>query len=168
MARTINTSSANMARSVNAVSANMSRAARMVNNTQRIARQVALAPSPQRLTAAQKETIKDRQEALTKAEERAKSADQPELAILPTATLAKLTEDQRGLQNVAQKEALTANLGEVIFWDFEGSGGAAVAKDEHRIGSFTCRTFEQSITIEGVSEESMPSHAATNRPAIGR
>jgi surface antigen len=105
----------------------------------------AAAPSvsyPPSLTADQKAAI-----------EKGKTADQPDLPMLSDEVLAKLTEDQRGLQKAAQKVALTAPVGETIFWDNEGRSGTVLVKDEHKMGESVCRSFEQSVTIDGVDEK---------------
>lgn len=81
--------------------------------------------------------------------EKGKNAPQQDIQVLPDETMAKLTEDQRGLQNAAQKSALTAPVGETIFWEQEDRKGHVVAKDEHKYGATLCRTFEQAVTIDG-------------------
>ena len=68
--------------------------------------------------------------------------------ILPPATLKRLTTDQVALQRAAQKEAATAIVGELIFWKLEGRQGTAKAESENKMGAFTCRTFEQTLTFE--------------------
>jgi surface antigen len=72
----------------------------------------------------------------------------PTLDVLPQETLKRLTEDQAGLQRAAQSEAMTATVGETIFWKLDGREGTAVAEDEAVMGGFTCRTFTQTIALE--------------------
>lgn len=72
----------------------------------------------------------------------------PQIDILPPTVLAQLTEDQAGLQRAAQSEAFSAPVGEEIYWEVEGRTGSAVAESENAMGSFVCRTFIQTLTLE--------------------
>lgn len=85
--------------------------------------------------------------------------------ILPAALLAQLTQDQAALQRAAQKEALTAPVGETIFWEDGGRTGSATAEDETTMGSFVCRTFVQTIQIV-VTEERASTHACRTPDGI--
>jgi surface antigen len=98
--------------------------------------------SPPPLTADQKAAI-----------EKAKTAGQQDLPILPEDTLSKLTPDERGMQNEAQIAALTAPIGEEIFWTEGDRTGSAVAEEEHTLGETVCRNFEQSVTIDGTPKK---------------
>src|SRR5262249_206104 len=119
-------------------SANMSYALRTTTDTMGNVVQASSAASPPPLSSAQKAAI-----------EKAKNEGQSDLVILPEDTLPKLTPDERGMQNAAQIAALTAPVGETIFWTEETRTGSVVAKDEHKLGETTCRRFEQSVTIDG-------------------
>ncbi len=70
------------------------------------------------------------------------------LDILPAELLQRLSPDQIGLQRAAQEEAMTATVGETIFWHIDGREGSAVAESENMIGGFTCRTFTQTLALE--------------------
>jgi len=72
----------------------------------------------------------------------------PTLDILPQELLQRLSEDQAGLQRAAQGEAMTAQIGEIIFWHLDGREGSAMAESESPMGGFTCRTFVQTIALE--------------------
>ncbi len=72
----------------------------------------------------------------------------PQVDVLPSTVLAELTEDQAGLQRAAQAEAFSAPVGEEIYWEVDGRTGSAVAESENAMGSFTCRTFVQTLTME--------------------
>jgi surface antigen len=122
-------------------SANMANALRTTTQTVGTAARVSTV-SPPPLTADQKAAI-----------EKAKTAGQQDLPILPDETLAKLTPDQRGMQNAAQIAALTAPIGEEIFWTDGDRTGSAVAEEEHTLGETVCRNFEQSVTIDGTPKE---------------
>ncbi len=74
------------------------------------------------------------------------------LDILPAPVLARLTPDQAGLQRAAQGEALTAAVGETIFWHLEGREGTATTESESRMGGFTCRSFFQTLALEDTFE----------------
>jgi len=136
-ARTVTATSAQWANSANIASANVSNAASTVS---RAAPTVA-AYTPPPLTDEQKAAIA-----------KGKTAEQPELPILPEDTLSKLSTDQKGLQIAAQKAAFTAPVGETIFWNLDDRSGTVVAKDEHKMGETLCRSFEQSVTIDGVPQ----------------
>ncbi len=70
------------------------------------------------------------------------------LDILPRDVLARLTPDQAGLQRAAQTAALTASVGETIFWHLDGREGTAMTETENNIGGFKCRTFVQTLAFE--------------------
>ncbi|TAL02080.1 MAG: hypothetical protein EPO08_08110 [Rhodospirillaceae bacterium] len=140
MAQTVSANSTQMARTVNATSANVSNAAYTTGDTTSAYQTATYSPPP--LTSDQKAAIN-----------KGKTAEQPDLPILPDETLAKLTKDQKGLQNAAQKAALTAPVGETIFWNLDNRSGTVVAKDEHKMGETLCRSFEQSVTIDGVDQK---------------
>ena len=72
----------------------------------------------------------------------------PSIDVLPKDALDRLTADQAGLQKAAQSEAMTANIGETIFWHVDGREGTAMAESENLMGGFTCRTFVQTIAFE--------------------
>jgi hypothetical protein len=72
----------------------------------------------------------------------------PPLDVLPQHVLKRLTEDQAGLQHAAQNVATTAAVGETIFWKQDGREGTATTESENVMGSFTCRTFSQTIALE--------------------
>jgi surface antigen len=72
----------------------------------------------------------------------------PAFDVLPQDILARLTEDQAGLQKAAQSAAISAPVGETIFWHLEGREGTATTETENLMGSFTCRTFVQTIALE--------------------
>ena len=136
--RTVDHTVSTMAGSVSTGSNQVAQTMRVANST---AQQVAVLPpattrSPA-LTSSQKDAIA-----------RGKDAPQPDIPVLPPETIALLTVDQRGLQRAAQKAALTAPVGETIFWDQDGRSGTAMAKDEHVMGPTMCRTFVQSVTID--------------------
>lgn len=91
----------------------------------------------------------------------AKPAEPPPLEILPKATLAKLTPRQRGLQNAAQREAESAQVGESIFWNLEGRPGSAMTESENHLGEYLCRSFAQTIVIEGTEEQAFTTACRT-------
>ncbi len=70
------------------------------------------------------------------------------LDVLPADVLSRLTPDQAGLQRAAQNEALTADVGETIFWHLEGREGTAMTESENLMGGFICRTFVQTLALE--------------------
>ena len=72
----------------------------------------------------------------------------PQVDILPTSVLSELTEDQAGLQRAAQSEAFSAPVGEEIYWEIDGRTGTAMTKSEDTMGSFVCRSFVQTLTLE--------------------
>jgi surface antigen len=72
----------------------------------------------------------------------------PQVDILPATVLSQLTEDQMGLQRAAQSEAFNAPVGEEIYWEVDGRTGSAAAESENKMGSFVCRTFIQTLTLE--------------------
>ena len=74
------------------------------------------------------------------------------LGILPADSLARLSDKQAGLQNAAQTAAFNAQIGEIIEWTYEGASGSAQAVSESRFGTMHCRTFEQSLTIDGKTQ----------------
>jgi surface antigen len=133
------------------IAASSKTTARTVEQTARAARKYQAAvrrqppPKPARplkLTRRQKQAIA-----------KSKKATQPDIVVLPEATLATLSEDQRGLQTAAQKAALTAPVGEVIFWDDNGRSGSASTSEESKLGTTICRTFEHEVTIDGAKAE---------------
>ena len=73
--------------------------------------------------------------------------------LLPTDVLSRLTADQVGLQRAAQREAVTAVVGETIFWKLDGREGSATTESESKRGTFTCRTFVQTLTLENSKEK---------------
>ena len=73
--------------------------------------------------------------------------------ILPHDVLKRLTPDQVGLQRAAQKAAMTAVVGETIFWHLDGREGTAMTETESVMGSFTCRTFVQTLALEDTFEK---------------
>lgn len=80
-------------------------------------------------------------------------AEQVPFDVLPATVLARLTPDQAALQRAAQKEAFTAPIGEVIFWEDGGRTGTASAEDEKPMGSFLCRTFVQTVVFDDAEGE---------------
>jgi len=140
MAQTVSASSTQMASTVNVTSANVSNAAYTTNT---------MGATPSMANYTPPSLTSDQKAAITKG----KTSDQPDLPMLPDETLAKLTKDQKGLQNAAQKAALTAPIGETIFWNLDNRSGAVIATDEHKMGETLCRSFEQSVTIDGVDEK---------------
>ena len=73
--------------------------------------------------------------------------------ILPKDVLKRLTPDQAGLQRAAQKAAMTAPVGETVFWHLDGREGTAMTENESVVGSFTCRTFIQTLAMEDTFEK---------------
>jgi hypothetical protein len=123
--------------------ASVAQTARTVQNVE------AAAPPPVVVTPARPSLTKEQKDAIAKA----KDAPQPDIKVLPDETLAQLSKDQLGLQNAAQRAALSAPVGETIFWDKDGRSGTATAKEEHKLGQTLCRTFVQSVTIDGATKE---------------
>ncbi len=137
--QTIDHTATTIATTSKATSTSIAQSARTVRNVQ------ATAAQPRYVTPKIKPLSKKAKDAI----EKDKKAPQPDIQVLPDETIAKLSDDQRGLQSAAQKAALTAPVGETIFWDFEGGKGSVVAKDEHKYGQTLCRTFEHTVTLEG-------------------
>jgi surface antigen len=127
------------ARAFSQSSANMANSLRTTTTTATaLTRAATQSSGPPPLTAEQKAAFA-----------KAKTLGQEDLKILPEETLTKLTEDERGMQNAAQIAALTAPVGETIFWTNADRTGSAVAEEETKFGEATCRKFEQSVTIDG-------------------
>jgi len=76
----------------------------------------------------------------------------PPFDILPAAVLTQLSTDQAALQRLAQEEAFTAPVGETIFWEDGARTGTAMAESENVMGSFACRTFVQTVTIDAIEQ----------------
>jgi hypothetical protein len=108
------------------------------------------APPPTRAPKAYKAPKSQRDEARSDKDRTASSNEpiKPTLDILPKELLQRLSEDQAGLQRAAQGEAMTAQIGEIIFWHLDGREGSAMAESESPMGGFTCRTFVQTIALE--------------------
>ena len=70
------------------------------------------------------------------------------LEVFPAEVLRRLSADQAGLQRTAQNEALTADVGETIFWHLAGREGTVMTESENLVGGFTCRTFVQTLAFE--------------------
>jgi len=133
----ISQSSTQLSRSINQASANAASYRRL----QQATRQASYAP-PRNSRGSKTSKIA-----------KTKPPAEPELTVLPAETLALLTPDQAGLQKAAQTEAFTAPIGEMIYWEIEGRSGSAMAESESAMGSFQCRTFVQTVTIDGVLQE---------------
>ncbi len=95
-----------------------------------------------------------RAEKAPSAEKAAAHDDSAGLEILPAALLARLTPDQAGLHRAAQSEAVTAAVGETIFWHLEGREGTVMAESENLMGGFTCRRFVDTLALEDFFEKS--------------
>jgi surface antigen len=98
-------------------------------------------PSPG-MTDSQKATV-----------DKAMKSPQPELKVLPKEVLAKLTTDQRGLQRAAQRSALSAPVGETLFWDNNGRSGSAITDHERAFGDMMCRSFTEALVVDGKKTE---------------
>lgn len=72
--------------------------------------------------------------------------------ILPAPVLAQLTVDQAALQRAAQKAALTAPVGETIYWENADRIGTAMAETEEPMGGFVCRMFVQTVLIDAAEQ----------------
>ena len=111
---------------------------------QAVQSQPAAQQKPIRLSKKQIKAMQKQQESL--------ATSQAALGILPPALLTQLTPDQIGLQNAAQAAAIEAQIGETIEWTYEGVSGSAKALSEHKLGTLLCRDFEQTITLNDVTE----------------
>lgn len=106
----------------------------------------------QKLSKDQMKAMQEQQKALAKS--------QAALGILPPAVLFQLSENQVGLQSAAQAAALDAEIGEIIEWTYEDGYGSVQALSEDAFGTLRCRTFEQVITLNGVSQSATGSACA--------
>lgn len=93
-------------------------------------------------------------------QQKALAKSQAALGILPPAVLFQLSENQVGLQSAAQAAALDAEIGEIIEWTYEDGYGSVQALSEDAFGTLRCRTFEQVITLNGVSQSATGSACA--------
>jgi len=92
--------------------------------------------------------------------------------ILPAPVLAKLTVDQAALQRAAQTAALTAPVGETIYWENEDRIGTAMAETEQPMGGFVCRMFVQTLLIDAAEQRgstlACKTHNGAWAPSPGR
>jgi surface antigen len=75
----------------------------------------------------------------------------PELDILPPDVLKKLNKDQARLQKTIQSIAFKAAVGKEASWYAQGRSGSAVAESEDYLGFFLCRSFVQTVTLDGTT-----------------
>ncbi len=158
-AQTVNTSMQIVGRGLSSMTAETARSSRQI--TTAVARSPARTPvasSPQRPSTVsyQKPFAKTpRPSAKDQSSDQNKQpADEAahDIDILPAELLKRLTPDQAALQRAAQNEALTAVIGETIFWHLDGREGTAMAESESVMGGFTCRTFVQTLALEDYFE----------------
>ncbi|MGE4064028.1 MAG: hypothetical protein AB7E79_11740 [Rhodospirillaceae bacterium] len=151
----ITTTARAVSKSLEATSHNMAvasaaaeRASRQASMTAAQARAAARTAARQRHQA---ERLAERTASIRKQAQTSARA-QETFDILPAAILVQLTEGQAALQRAAQKEALTAPIGEEIYWEDSGRTGTAMAEDEKPMGGFICRTFVQSVRLDLAEE----------------
>jgi len=150
-AQTVNTSMQIVGRGLSSMTAETARSSRQI--TTAVARRPAWAPvasTPQRPSTVSYQRPQTRTPKSAASDQSKAQADEAanDIDILPAELLKRLTPDQAALQRAAQREALTAVIGETIFWHLEGREGTAMAESESIMGGFTCRTFVQTLALE--------------------